>query len=88
MSGAPAARPTRSPVAPDLRAEIEEFQSYEIELLQDRQYEEWLTLFTDDTHYWAPIVSRVERFPEMVATERERGRPARCRATMRRCVDA
>jgi len=40
-----------------LRLEIEEFLYAEAELLDDRRYEEWLDLFTEDCHYWMPIRS-------------------------------
>jgi 3-phenylpropionate/cinnamic acid dioxygenase small subunit len=46
--------------APDLtrlllKQEVEEFLFREAELLDERRYEEWLDLFTEDTHYWMPI---------------------------------
>src|SRR5688500_10827302 len=40
----------------ELRAEVQELQAREIRLLQAGRYEEWLGLFTDDLHYWMPIV--------------------------------
>jgi biphenyl 2,3-dioxygenase subunit beta len=42
---------------PLLRNEIEEFLYAEAELLDNRRYEEWLDLFTDDCHYWMPLRS-------------------------------
>ena len=42
---------------PLLRLEIEEFLYAEAELLDNRRYDEWLDLFTDDCHYWMPIRS-------------------------------
>ena len=47
-------------VAPDLtrlllKQEVEEFLYQEAELLDERRYEEWLELFTDDVHYWMPM---------------------------------
>ena len=47
-------------VAPDLarllvKHEVEEFLYQEAELLDERRYEEWLDLFTEDTHYWMPM---------------------------------
>ena len=47
-------------VAPDLarllvKQEVEEFLYQEAELLDERRYEEWLDLFTEDTHYWMPM---------------------------------
>lgn len=38
-----------------LRQEIEDFLYHEAELLDERRYEEWLALFTDDVHYWMPM---------------------------------
>jgi 3-phenylpropionate/cinnamic acid dioxygenase small subunit len=38
-----------------LQREIEEFYYREAELLDERQYEAWLALFTDDAHYWMPM---------------------------------
>ena len=34
--------------------EIEEFLFYELGLLDDRQFEDWVKLFTEDGYYWAP----------------------------------
>src|ERR1700730_16817821 len=36
------------------RAEIEQFLYKEARLLDTRQFEEWLNLFTDDACYWVP----------------------------------
>jgi 3-phenylpropionate/cinnamic acid dioxygenase small subunit len=38
-----------------VRHEVEEFLYREAELLDDRRYEEWLDLFTDDVRYWMPM---------------------------------
>jgi 3-phenylpropionate/cinnamic acid dioxygenase small subunit len=38
-----------------LKEEIEAFLYREAELLDDRQYEAWLDLFTDDAHYFMPM---------------------------------
>ena len=38
-----------------VRQEIEDFLYHEAELLDERRYEEWLALFTDDAHYWMPM---------------------------------
>lgn len=37
-----------------LLREIEEFLIHELELLDDRRFEDWVELFTDDGYYWAP----------------------------------
>ena len=49
-----------------LRQEVEDFLYHEAELLDERRYEEWLELFTDDVHYWMPMRRNVP------ADERER----------------
>jgi 3-phenylpropionate/cinnamic acid dioxygenase small subunit len=38
-----------------LKEEVEEFLYREAELLDDRRYEDWLALFTDDARYWMPM---------------------------------
>ena len=38
-----------------LKDEVEQFLYHEAELLDERRYEEWLTLFTDDVRYWMPM---------------------------------
>jgi biphenyl 2,3-dioxygenase beta subunit len=38
-----------------LRFEVEEFLFAEAALLDERRYDEWLALLTDDIHYWMPI---------------------------------
>jgi 3-phenylpropionate/cinnamic acid dioxygenase small subunit len=38
-----------------LKDEIEQFLYREAELLDERRYEEWLELFTDDVQYWMPM---------------------------------
>ena len=38
-----------------LKEEIEAFLYREAELLDERRYEEWLDLFTEDTHYFMPM---------------------------------
>jgi 3-phenylpropionate/cinnamic acid dioxygenase small subunit len=41
--------------------EIEQFLYREARMLDDRRFKEWLTLFTDDVHYW--MVGRSNRYP-------------------------
>ena len=43
-----------------LKQEIEEFLYHEAELLDERRFEEWLDLFTEDTRYWMPIRRNVK----------------------------
>lgn len=38
-----------------LKEEVEEFLYHEVELLDDRRYEDWLALFTEDARYWMPM---------------------------------
>ncbi len=47
-------------VSPDiarllLKEEIQEFLYREAELLDERRYEDWLDLLTEDVHYWVPM---------------------------------
>lgn len=41
--------------------EIEQFLYREARLLDDRQFQEWLDLLTDDIRYWMPV--RSNRYP-------------------------
>src|SRR6266508_3998968 len=50
-SAAPAARAVDDTT---LRA-IERFLVHEARLLDDRRFEGWVELFTDDAHYWMPV---------------------------------
>ena len=36
--------------------EIEEFLFYELALLDDRRFEDWVELFAEDGYYWAPAL--------------------------------
>jgi 3-phenylpropionate/cinnamic acid dioxygenase small subunit len=38
-----------------VKEEVEEFLYREAELLDERRYEEWLELFTEDVRYWMPM---------------------------------
>ncbi|MGW3630310.1 aromatic-ring-hydroxylating dioxygenase subunit beta [Streptomyces sp. NPDC005122] len=49
----------------ELQHRVEQFLFAEAELLDDHRYQEWLTLFTEDAHYWIPT--------RMTRTIRERG---------------
>jgi 3-phenylpropionate/cinnamic acid dioxygenase small subunit len=42
-----------------LRLEVEDFLNYEADLVDDRKFEEWLTLFSDDLQYRMPIVRNI-----------------------------
>jgi 3-phenylpropionate/cinnamic acid dioxygenase small subunit len=51
----------------ELRVAVQEFLTHEAELLDDRRFEEWLELFTDDVTYEAPIrVTRRTPHPTVV----------------------
>lgn len=43
-----------------LRLEIEDFYHLEADLLDERDFEAWLTLFADDVRYWMPLVHNVQ----------------------------
>ena len=47
-----------------LKQEIEEFLYHEVELLDERRYEEWLELLDADVRYWMPMRRNV-RFGEL-----------------------
>jgi len=51
---APEQRPTVPRVDVELQHEIEQFVYHEADLLDRREYRDWLDLFTDDIHYWMP----------------------------------
>lgn len=38
-----------------LQFEVEQFLYHEAKLLDERKFDEWLDLLTDDVHYWMPI---------------------------------
>ncbi|MCH7743411.1 MAG: hypothetical protein IIB71_12200 [Proteobacteria bacterium] len=38
-----------------LQYEVEQFLYHEARLLDERKFEDWLALLTDDIHYWMPI---------------------------------
>ena len=46
---------------PELSREIEQFLYREARLLDERRFEDWLALFTDDVRYWMPV--RMTRYP-------------------------
>ena len=62
---------------------VEQFYYAEAAALDQRRYEDWLALFTDDVHYWMPV-----RVP-VPATNSIRNAPRRARSlistTPRRC---
>jgi 3-phenylpropionate/cinnamic acid dioxygenase small subunit len=44
-------------VGADLQGEIEQFLYREARLLDERRFDAWLDLFTDDVRYWMPVRS-------------------------------
>jgi 3-phenylpropionate/cinnamic acid dioxygenase small subunit len=57
----------RAEVSVEVRLAVQEFLWNEAELLDDRRFEEWLALFTDDIEYTAPIaVTRKTPNPTVV----------------------
>lgn len=47
--------PRPKPVPAELRLAVHDFMDEEAELLDERRFEEWLELFTDDVVYHAPV---------------------------------
>ena len=43
-----------------LKYEVEEFLYQEAELLDERRFEDWLDLLTEDIRYWMPIRRNVK----------------------------
>src|SRR4051794_31714485 len=46
---------------PTLWHDVQEFLHYEADVLDNRNFEEWLTLLTDDIRYWMPLAYNVRR---------------------------
>lgn len=51
---------TPTAIASTLKERVEDFLSYEAELLDERQFDRWLDLLDDDIHYWMPLVRNFE----------------------------
>ncbi len=47
-----------------LNHEVTEFLYREADLLDERRFDEWLELFTEDTHYWMPMRQNIPRGQE------------------------
>jgi 3-phenylpropionate/cinnamic acid dioxygenase small subunit len=58
-------------VTADLAREVELFLYAEARLLDERRYEEWLALFTEDCRYFMPIMSTRARGERDVSDDRE-----------------
>lgn len=61
----------------ELRARIEHFYVQEANMLDDRQFDEWLDLLADDIHYWMPLRSyrRVGAASATMSPEHEFSKP-------------
>jgi Ring hydroxylating beta subunit len=48
-----------------LKHQVEEFLYHEVELLDERHYEDWLALLADDGRYWMPTPDKraMENYP-------------------------
>jgi len=60
LDGAPPSRKGAPPqphvkVSPELKMEIEEFLYRQAEILDEKRWDEWLALFTEDGTYWVPV---------------------------------
>jgi 3-phenylpropionate/cinnamic acid dioxygenase small subunit len=57
-----------------LRDRVENFLAYEAELLDAREYDQWLDLLADDIHYWMPLARNFEHTkPQDEYSEARRG---------------
>jgi 3-phenylpropionate/cinnamic acid dioxygenase small subunit len=56
---------------PELQHDIEQFLYREAELLDQHRYEDWVALFTDDTHYWVPIRETTTQQPDGIPPDGE-----------------
>lgn len=63
----PVPRATVPRVDVELQHEIEQFLYHEANLLDEREFQDWLELFTDDIHYWMP--TRYNRLRREMETE-------------------
>lgn len=53
----------------ELQHRVEQFLYNEAQLLDDRQFDDWLALFTEDTEYLAPVISYEEEPRRISASE-------------------
>lgn len=53
----------------ELTRQVEQFLYYEARLLDERKFDEWIKLFTDDVRYWMPVVYTRERGAREVGSE-------------------
>lgn len=50
----------RAKVTPELQMEVEAFLFEQAEILDERRWDDWLALFTEDGHYWMPVTEEQE----------------------------
>lgn len=43
-----------------LKERVEDFLAYEGELLDERRFDDWLALLSDDVRYWMPVARNIE----------------------------
>lgn len=55
-----------------LRERVEDFLSYEGELLDERKFDRWLELLADDVRYWMPLARNFEHDKPETEYTRER----------------
>jgi 3-phenylpropionate/cinnamic acid dioxygenase small subunit len=60
---------TMAPVDALLFAKVQQFVAHEMWLLDERQFESWLDLFTEDLRYWMPVLVTTDDFHESVVGE-------------------
>jgi ethylbenzene dioxygenase subunit beta len=56
MTAQPAPKPMTEPLDLEALRAVEEFLIHEADLLDERRFEDWAALFTDDGIYWVPAV--------------------------------
>lgn len=62
---------------PDVVLEVEQFLFREAHLLDERRFDEWLSLLTDDIRYWMPSMSRHYGATSKAFAPLDRAQPAR-----------
>lgn len=60
IAGEQTSKDSVSTATPTLKERVEDFLSYEGELLDDRRFDDWLALFAEDARYWMPLARNIE----------------------------
>jgi 3-phenylpropionate/cinnamic acid dioxygenase small subunit len=55
----------------ELTSRVEQFLYHEARLLDERRFDEWLELFTDDVRYWMPVVFTRERGAREIGDDKD-----------------